>query len=100
MKIITMVLLATSVLISLVINAFLITMLISRKRVKPKTEIEGKTLIELLVMAEDMAENDKLIHICKLIRTMDIQNIEPWQAEGYANIIKKELRKLEHVFKI
>jgi len=68
---------------------------------KPKSRLHGKTLIELLVMAEMQMDNyDRLVHLCRLIRTIDIQKLEFWQAEGYYNIIKKELAKIEHVFKL
>lgn len=83
----------------MIIETFIILVLLHRN--EQKSGLTGKTLIELLIIAEkQMSQNDRLIHLCKLIRTIDVQKLEPWQAEGYANIIKKELSKMEHCFKI
>jgi len=75
---------------------FLLFKLMTRHSLK--SEIDGKTFIELLIMAdEQMNQSDRLIYICKSIRQLDISLIEPWQMEGYANIIKKELDKINHI---
>jgi len=94
-----MILLTITVFILSIFMIILVFLLLQKNKVK--SEVDGKTYIELLVMAEtQMNNNDRLIHICKLVRTIDLQLIEPWQAQGYADIIKKELSKLYHVFNI
>lgn len=64
-------------------------LVISRWSKKPEF-IDGKTLIELLVIADQhMSDSDKLVRIAKLLNEIDFSKIETWQLHAFFNKINE-----------
>lgn len=73
----------------IVMVIWVIYLLITRNE-KPKEHIDGKTLIELLVIGQtEMTDSDKIVWISKLINQVDFTKLEIWQVHGFFNLINR-----------
>lgn len=79
--------------ILIIIQAILVILRWSKK---PEF-IDGKTLIELLVIADQhMSNSDKLIRVAKLLNEIDFSKIEAWQLHGFFNKINELKNENNH----
>lgn len=65
---------------------------------EPSTSIEGKTIIELKIMADSYLTNpDKVSMIAQEIETIDWSKVEQWQKDALIEKLIKTIDKNERI---